>query len=117
MVVDQGPEFSPIAQLAIEVWRLGLRLDQSEISPERLTDSLRRLTSALDRAGVRFHDPVGERYFEGMNAEVIGLGDRTDSGLDSLAITQVLRPAVFVNGVCLIAPQIVVGQGQIGEVV
>lgn len=97
-----------LAQVAVEVWRLGQRLEAADLSRERLGDSLRRLTEALAQAGIRYSDPTGSAYTEGMNAEVIA-GDAVGGAAEGLPIVQVLRPAVFVDDVCVVAPQIVVG--------
>ena len=40
-----------LAPFAVEVWRLGRRLAVADLSRERLNDSLRRLTAALEDAG------------------------------------------------------------------
>ena len=99
-----------LAQLGVEVWRLGQRLGGGELSHERLEDSFRRLIQALGKAGVRIDDPNGLVYVEGMNAEVIGGGEAgSGSPPEALVIAQVLRPAVFVNDVCMIPPQVVIG--------
>lgn len=104
------PTSPNFVQIAVEVWRLGQRLDQSPLSRERLDDSFRRLSTALADVGVRFEDPSGQAFVEGTNAEVVGTGAReTEADRDELVVTQVLRPAVFVNNVCVIPPQIVVG--------
>ena len=117
-----------LAQVAIEVWRLEQRLDVTELSRDRLQDSVRRLTAALSDAGVRFLDPTGHSYTDGMNAEVVAM-DADDASAEpptppsaeaadatnAMIIKQVLRPSIFVDDVCVVAPQIVVGRATTGE--
>lgn len=104
-------EHVKLAQVAVEVWRLGQRLDAPEPSRERLDDSLRRLVNALEEAGIRYSDPIGQPYTAGMNAEVIA-SQNAPASVGPLAITQVLRPAVFIDEVLTVAPQIVIGDPQ-----
>ena len=116
-----------LAQLAIEVWRLEQRVEVTEPSRDRLQDSVRRLTAALQDVGVRFIDPTGHSYTDGMNAEIVAV-EATDASSEPttvsaettdattlMIIKQVLRPTIFVDDVCVVAPQIVVGRATTGE--
>ena len=84
-------EHVKLAQVAVEVWRLGQRLDAPEPSRERLDDSLRRLVNALEEAGIRYSDPIGQPYTAGMNAEVIASG-RSVSRNSTYSAASSVRP-------------------------
>ncbi len=104
-----GVDGSTLAKIAVEVWRLGRRLDRVEHLPAGVRQAHERLRRLLDDGGVEIRDPYGERFFEGSNAEVIdGPGAGTVEP-ERLLVTDVLRPGVFINGTCVIAPQVVLG--------
>lgn len=96
-----------LAHIAIEVWRLGKRLDATGEAPERIRASYDRILLKLHEGGVEVRDPTGERFVEGMNAEVIDMPPADPVGRSALVVADVLRPAVFLRGTCVIAPQVV----------
>jgi len=103
-----------LGNLGTEVWRLGKRLTAGSGTNDRIEESHKGLMRCLGELGVRIEDPLGARYFEGMNADVIDLPDNADPVDEILVITDVLRPAVFVSDTCVVSPQIIVekkGQG------
>ena len=106
--LSTGPWKSALGNLGTEVWRLGRRLGASDNISDRIQESHRGLMRCLDELGVRVDDPIGDRYFEGMNVDLIDLPDGADPANEVMIITDVLRPAVFVNGICVVTPQIIV---------
>lgn len=101
-----------LGRLAVEIWRLGRRIDALPEPQERITDSYKRLVAALEDGSVRIDDPIGQRFIEGTNAEVIDLPKGSDPARDVLIVSDVLRPAVFVAGEAIIIPQVVLTHGQ-----
>ena len=101
-----------LALVAVEVWRLGRRLEKSEGLPESVRNAYERMTRLLEDGGIEIRDPYGGRFIEGSNAEVIGSPQTETVTEGELIVTDVLRPGIFVGGVCEIAPQVVLGASQ-----
>lgn len=99
-----------LAPLAVEVWRLGRRIAAAPGTSERFADSHARLVRALEDAGVRTDDPLGTRFVEGTSAQIIDMPDGADPALESVIVTDVLRPAVYVDGICIVTPQVILGR-------
>jgi hypothetical protein len=99
-------------RLAAEVWRLGRRIDAQPETHERIVDSYKRLVAALEDGGVRIDDPIGRRFVDGTNAEIIDLPNGSDPARDVLIVSDVLRPAVFVAGEAVIIPQVLLAYEQ-----
>jgi hypothetical protein len=103
------PDLGP---LSVEVWRLGKRLGALPVPEERLADSHRRLTAELTKLHVRIDDPLGQQYIDGMHADVVDQPTGCDPTAERIIISDVLRPSVFVNGICVVMPQIVLERDQ-----
>ena len=98
-----------LGSLGTEVWRFGeRRIAAAPETNDRIQESHKNLVRCLEQLGVRIQDPLGERYIEGMNADVIDLPNSVDAANEILIITDVLRPTVFIDGVCIVSPQIIV---------
>ncbi len=97
-----------LAALGVEVWRFGRRIAKACDAGDRYQDSLARLVRALEDVGVRIDDPLGRVFVEGTTAEIVDMPAGIDFVNDTLVVANVLRPAVFVAGKCVVAPQIVV---------
>ncbi len=97
-----------LAALGVEVWRLGRRIESASEQGDRFKESHSRLVRGLEDAGVRIDDPLGREFVEGTTADIIDMPTGVNPGEDTLVVTNVLRPAVFVAGKCVISPQIVV---------
>lgn len=102
-----GPDLAP---LSIEVWRLGKRLAALSSPEARLDDSHRRLLAELERLEVRIADPLGQQFFEGTHADVIDMPDGCDPASERIIIADVLRPGIFVNGICVVVPQVLLAR-------
>jgi hypothetical protein len=103
------------APIAIEVWRLGRRLAQDASAGERLHDSYRRLLAEIERVGLALDDPLGRPYVAGMAAEIVDMPDGAALEPDSLVVSDVLRPAVFFAGRCVVQPQIILSRKPMTE--
>ena len=101
---------SSIADLALEVWRLGRRIASASSVSERIEDSFVRLSRSLEEMNVEVRDPTGERYVEGMNADVVDMPHGSGDTSQTLVISEALRPAIYLNGTCVSVPQIMVEQ-------
>jgi len=97
-----------LAALGVEVWRLGRRIEGAAEQGDRFKDSHSRLVRALEDAGVRIDDPFGREFVEGTTADIIDMPTGINPSEDTLVVTNVLRPAVYVAGKCVVPPQIVV---------
>lgn len=102
-------ELSP---LAIEVWRLGRRISAAPGTSERIADSHARLVRACEDAGIRVDDPLGRQFIDGTHAEIIDMPDGADLVTDRIVVTDVLRPAVYVDGACVVMPQVILGRSE-----
>jgi hypothetical protein len=103
-----------MARLGVEIWRLGRRVAESEAP--RIADSYGRLVQAFEDAGGRIEDRSGETFFDGTRAEI--LDQPTNPGPDGrLVVAETVRPAVYVGGVCIIEPQLILARANLdGEV-
>ncbi len=99
---------SALAELGTEVWRLGRRITANPDASNRIRESHVGLVRCLTDLGVRIDDPLGQTFVEGMNADVIDLPEGADPANEPMVITDVLKPAVFVDDVCVVTPQIIV---------
>lgn len=99
-----------VAALAIEVWRLGRRILAAPGTSERIVDSHARLVRLVEDGGIRVDDPLGRRFVEGTHAEIIDMPDGADPVTESIVVTEVLRPAVYVDDICVVIPQIILGR-------
>lgn len=106
---------SALAELGTEVWRLGRRITANPDASDRIRESHVGLVRCLTDLGVRIDDPLGQPFVEGMNADVIDLPEGADPANESMVITDVLKPAIFVDNVCVVTPQVVVERGDGGE--
>jgi len=116
---DPTPPVAPptaLAALGVEVWRLGRRADAAPEQGDRFRDAHSRLVRALEDAGVRIDDPLGREFVEGTTADIIDMPEGLNPAEDRLVVANVLRPAVYVAGRCVISPQIVVGRQNSEEV-
>ncbi|TAJ19602.1 MAG: hypothetical protein EPO65_06340 [Dehalococcoidia bacterium] len=59
------------------------------------------------RLGGRVDDRTGERFVDGQLAEVLHQPDGANPGSDRLVIAETIRPAVFIDGRCIIIPQVI----------
>lgn len=94
-----------LLRVVVEIWRLGRRVDQSEIADRRVRDGFERVTAALTACGITIEDLEGERYDEGMHMDVIAC-----DGGDAI-IQETVRPAILVAGrrVPGMRPQVILG--------
>lgn len=99
---------SLISALAIEIWRLERRIESEEATPERIKDSHGRLRRVLADYGVEVRDQHGERFAEGMIAEVLDMPAAANPHRDVLIVSGVVRPGVFIRGRCITVPQLIV---------
>ncbi len=106
---------APLGSLAVEVWRLGRRLESAPDANERLLDSHRRLSDELVALSVRIDDPIGRKYIDGLNAEVLDMPLNYDPATGGLVISDVLRPAVFLQEVCIVVPQIMLSREELKD--
>lgn len=107
-VVGTSATAAALAALGVEVWRLGRRTESASEQGDRFKESHGRLVRCLEDAGVRIDDPLGRKFVEGMTADVIDMPTEINQSEDTLVVANVLRPAVYVAGKCVVAPQIVV---------
>jgi hypothetical protein len=101
-----------IARLALEVWRLGRRVEAAPGTSGRIADSYTRLVRELEALGVRIDDPFRRRFVDGTHAEIVDLPDGADPARETLIVSDVLRPAVFVDGQCVVVPQIILQRAE-----
>ncbi|MYS82347.1 hypothetical protein [Embleya scabrispora] len=82
---------------------------EGEPVPAVLASIARRFATALDRAGVRFDDPVGEVYAAvGRRVDVAHAPDSGDEG--AMIVTKTLRPGVLLDdGEVIRRAQVVLG--------
>ncbi|MFF7244289.1 hypothetical protein ACFZBU_10370 [Embleya sp. NPDC008237] len=82
---------------------------EGEPVPTVLASIARRFATALDRAGVRFDDPVGEAYAAvGRRVDVAHAPDSGDEG--AMIVTKTLRPGVLLDdGEVIRRAQVVLG--------
>ncbi|MEU0933174.1 hypothetical protein [Embleya sp. NPDC005971] len=82
---------------------------EGEPVPGILASIARRFATALDRAGVRFDDPVGEPYAAvGRRVDVAHAPDSGDEG--AMIVTKTLRPGVLLDdGEVIRRAQVVLG--------
>lgn len=92
-----------LADIAVEAWRFGnvlsvaaQRMDM--VTAERLVGQYRwfekKVSAALDRAGVSVVDLTGQEYSVGMAATPLNLDDFDD---DDLMVVQMVEPIVMVG--------------------
>ncbi|WP_406286422.1 hypothetical protein [Embleya sp. NBC_00896] len=82
---------------------------EGEAAPAVLASIARRFATALDRAGVRFDDPVGEAYAAvGRRVDVAHAPDSGDEG--TMIVAKTLRPGVLLDdGEVIRRAQVVLG--------
>jgi hypothetical protein len=100
------------AAVAVEVWRIRSRLKRAapllpakEAKP--LESALARLEELVAAAGITIEDPEGRPYVEGERMEVI-LFEPQDA-LERPCVVQTVKPAIFLGGALLRAPEVIVG--------
>ena len=99
--IDISPSTSNLTDLAIEVWRLGKRLEKVSDSigddqRKALDNSYVKLQRFLDKNDVGTIDYTGKKHNEGMNLEILAV--EKDSKLKESIIKETHEPAVTLKG-------------------
>ena len=107
-----GDRDQTLASLGVEIWRLGVRLDAADHG--RLQDSYKRLKRAFEDLGGRLEDRRGERFVDGMTAEILDQPRGADPGDGGLVWIETIRPGVYLDGKCIVSPQIMLAEAPEG---
>lgn len=105
--VDTPLLITPVSQVIVEIWRIERRLASGMNSELSLKASIERIRRQLSSAGFEIRDPDGSEYVEGMNVEILDMPNLDDVGDRILRVSEVLRPAVYFEGKCVVAPQVI----------
>lgn len=96
-----------LANLGVELWRLERRLQSPQPDHEKLVDSAARLRRWLGQLGVEIDDPISRTFVDGSTLEVIDAPP--EAGASELVVVDVMRPTVFVDQVCALNAQVILG--------
>ena len=110
------PNWSSVAAVAVEVWRLGQRVQRlpQPDAPvyQPLRNSVERLTYALGELGVTFEDPLGTAFDPRSSLEVAH-ADLPAGSIDSderLIVTETISPEIRHAGRVIRHGRVVVGR-------
>ena len=115
----QIPEWSAVATVAVEVWRLGQRIRRlpNHDAPyyQALRNSFERLNIALGEMAVSVEDPVGTDYDtrSSLNVVHVDLEPEVDPVTASLVVTETVSPVVRQDGHVIRHGRVIVGRRQI----
>lgn len=113
---DQAPQWSAVASVAVEVWRLGQRLhrlpDHDAPRYQPLRNSVERLTIALGEMAVSVEDPLGTDYDSRSSLEVVHLDLESGAAPETanLVVTETVSPVVCRDGHVIRHGRVIVGR-------
>lgn len=102
-----GPTAAEVAELAVDLWKLGERV-KSEAASERVATAYERSEDRLKRMGYELDPMVGRPYDTNIKARVVD----HEGGEGPLVIGQCISPAVFFKGRLVREAEIVTMGGQ-----
>ena len=99
--IEISPNTSYLVELAVEVWRLGNRLEKisSSISDDQakaLQNSYTKMKRFLDKNDIDVIDYTNKKYNEGLNLDVLAV--EKDSNLKEAIIKETHEPAITLKG-------------------
>ena len=99
--IDVSTSTSNLTDLAIEVWRLGKRLEKisdsiSDDQRKALDNSYVKLQRFLDKNDVETIDYTGKKHNEGLNLEILAVEKSAD--LKETIIKETHEPAIMLKG-------------------
>jgi len=105
--IFQGPTAIEVAELAVDLWKLGERT-KTEAASERISAAYERAEDRLKRIGFEIDPMVGRPYDTNIKAKVVD----HESGSGPLLVGQCISPAVFFRGQLVREAEIVTFGGE-----
>jgi hypothetical protein len=104
---------APLCDVAVESWRLALRLARlPEQTPgrESMLRSVQRLREALGEVGLEISDPQGQPYSEGLSLDILAFDGHPGHAAGRRTIQETVRPGVRFRGELIMNAQVIVGR-------
>ena len=108
---------SPLADLAVDSWRLQQWAFVNGHEKERVVarQASRALSSFLSGIGFETYDLAGQPYDPGLAVEVVDSEEDADALTGSARIQEMLAPIVLRNGELIRAGQVAVSRGTLNQ--
>ncbi len=109
--VNISSEVNELAELAIEVWRLELRLSKAinnleDTQKKSIMVSLGKIKRYLEKQDIETIDFTNKKYNEGLSLEVLSI--EKEKNLDEEIITETIEPSVLLKGKVLKKAKVIV---------
>ncbi len=107
-----SPEADVLIQFAIDYWRLNKKINGiikklTEKEKLSLSFTLDRIKKYLDRSDIEIKDYTNEKYYEGLNVNVISVEKHKQSSKDS-SIKDTIEPAVMIKGLLVKKAKVII---------
>jgi len=110
--IQLSPEADVLIQLAVDYWRLNKKINSisknlTEKEKQSLSFTLDRIKKHIDRFDIEIKDYTNEKYYEGLNVEVISVVKHKKPLKDSL-IKDTIEPAIIIKGLLVKKAKVIV---------
>lgn len=110
--IELSPEADVLIQLATDYWRLNKKVNNisknlAEKEKQSLSFTLDRIKKHIERFNIEVKDYTNEKYYEGLNVDVISVVKHKKPSKDSL-IKDTIEPAIMVKGLLVKKAKVIV---------
>ena len=109
-----------VSSLAIEIWRLGKRVQREKEDMEKgensgftlIVDQMQRIKDVFKKQEIEIREHTGENYNDGLSLKVLHVEEMDGIPIGKMQIIETIKPSVYLKGKVIFLGEVIVGKAK-----